>query len=433
MTEYTRVTVQGEGRKADLVLPDDEPVAAMLPDVLSLLDDGQARSARPVALVTTVGDQLDPSLTLAEQAVPHGTILRVVRVDQAPPPPEVADVTDVAADAVQSRSDAWRPVWGVVAGAVLAGVLGFVAAGLAVRDLDVAAGTLLGVCAALAVVAALLARRGRTEPAVVAVAAAVGAAVVAAREATSGAPGETALVAFGLVGLLVAVVAGAGTRDAGLALGGVTAAALVGAVAGMHALDAEPTHTAAVVAVLGCLLVGLLPGVAMSVSGLNGLDDRVVEGRRVSRSEAHRAVGTTHRALTWSTVATAVVAGACAWVLAGGEDPWSRLLAVAVAGVLLLRTRIFPLAPQRLALLAAGATPLVALLAQLGRTDPARALAVTAVALVALALLVGARPREHVVARARRLGNVLELVAVVALVPLVLAHLGVFADLVETF
>ncbi|MFS0702219.1 EsaB/YukD family protein, partial [Cellulomonas sp. 179-A 4D5 NHS] len=162
MTEYTRVTVQGEGRKADLVLPDDEPVAAMLPDVLSLLDDGQARSARPVALVTTVGDQLDPSLTLAEQAVAHGTILRVVRVDQAPPPPEVADVTDVAADAVQSRSDAWRPVWGVVAGAVLAGVLGFLAAGLAVRDVDVPAATLLGACAALAVVAALLARRGRT-------------------------------------------------------------------------------------------------------------------------------------------------------------------------------------------------------------------------------------------------------------------------------
>lgn len=433
MTEYTRVTVQGEGRKADLVLPDDEPVAAMLPDVLSLLDDGEARSARPVALVTTVGDQLDPSLTLAEQAVAHGTILRVVRVDQAPPPPEVADVTDVAADAVQSRSDAWRPVWGVVAGAVLAGVLGFLAAGLAVRDLDVPAATLLGACAALAVVATLLARRGRTEPAVVAVAAAVGATVVAARELTSGAPGETALVALGLVGLLVAVVAGAGSRDAGLALGGITAAALVGAVAGMDALDAEPTHTAAVVAVLGCLLVGLLPGIAMSVSGLNGLDDRVVEGRRVSRAEAHRAVGTTHRALTWSTVAAAVVTGACAWVLAGGEDPWSRLLAVAVAGVLLLRTRVFPLAPQRLALLAAGATPLVALLAELGRTDPARALAVAAVVLVALALLVGARPREHVVARARRLGNVVELVAVVALVPLVLAHLGVFADLVETF
>ncbi|WP_258724394.1 type VII secretion integral membrane protein EccD [Cellulomonas sp. NS3] len=433
MTEYTRVTVQGEGRKADLVLPDDEPVAAMLPDVLSLLDDGQARSARPVALVTTVGDQLDPSLTLAEQAVAHGTLLRVVRVDQAPPPPEVADVTDVAADAVQSRSDAWRPVWGVVAGAVLAGVLGFLAAGLAVRDLDVRAATLLGVCAALAVVAALLARRDRTEPAVVAVAAAVGAAVVAARELTSGAPGETALVAFGLVGLLVAVVAAAGSRDTGLTLGGATAAALVGAVVGMHALDAEPTHTAAVVAVLGCLLVGLLPGIAMSVSGLNGLDDRVVEGRRVSRAEAHRAVGTTHRALTWSTVAAAVVTGACAWVLAGGEDPWSRLLAVAVAGVLLLRTRVFPLAPQRLALLAAGATPLVALLAELGRTDPARALAVAGVVLVVLALLVGARPREHVVARARRLGNVVELVAVVALVPLVLAHLGVFADLVETF
>ena len=87
MTDYTRVTIQGEGRKADLVLPDDEPIAAVLPDVLSLLDESTERSARPVVLMTTVGEQLSPSLTLAEQDVEHGSILRLVRVDEAPPPP----------------------------------------------------------------------------------------------------------------------------------------------------------------------------------------------------------------------------------------------------------------------------------------------------------------------------------------------------------
>ena len=90
MTRYTRVTVQGEGRKADLVLPDDEPIAAMLPDVLALLDETGVQSARPVVLVTTVGDQLDLSLTLAEQVVEQGTILRIVRLEEAPPPPEQA-------------------------------------------------------------------------------------------------------------------------------------------------------------------------------------------------------------------------------------------------------------------------------------------------------------------------------------------------------
>lgn len=115
MTTYTRVTIQGEGRKADLVLPDDEPVAAVLPEVLSLLDESTDRSSRPLVLMTTVGEQLSPALTLAEQDVEHGTILRLVRVDEAPPPPEVADVTDLAGDAVESRPDSWRPVWGVVA------------------------------------------------------------------------------------------------------------------------------------------------------------------------------------------------------------------------------------------------------------------------------------------------------------------------------
>ncbi|WP_420114312.1 EsaB/YukD family protein, partial [Pseudactinotalea sp.] len=125
MTDYTRVTIQGEGRKADLVLPDDEPIAAVLPEVLSLLDETTERSSRPVVLMTTVGEQLSPALTLAEQEVEHGTILRLVRVDEAPPPPEVADVTDLMGAAVETRSDAWRPAWGVGAAAAIAAIIGF--------------------------------------------------------------------------------------------------------------------------------------------------------------------------------------------------------------------------------------------------------------------------------------------------------------------
>lgn len=109
------------------------------------------------------------------------------------------------------------------------------------------------------------------------------------------------------------------------------------------------------------------------------------------------------------------------------------MLAVAVAVVLVLRTRVMPLVPQRLALIVAGLAPLLALLAMLGRADPVRGLAVAAALIVVLALLVGVRPAERTKARLRRLANTVELVAVVCLVPLLLAELGVFADLVDTF
>jgi type VII secretion integral membrane protein EccD len=437
VTDYTRVTVQGEGRKADLVLPDDEPIAAMLPEVLALLDEGHARSARPVALMTTVGDQLDASLSLAEQAVDHGTILRVVRVDEAPPPPEVADVTDIAADAVQSRADVWRPVWGVVAAAVLAGVLGVLGGGVAVDRAGTSAAAVAAVCAGLALVATLLARRSHGAPAVVAAAAAVGALVVVAEAATGRVAEPTAaavgLVWFGLSCAVVGVVGGAGFRDVALGLGGGVGAAGVSGLAATQVADWEPAHAAAATAVTGAVLLGILPGLAMSVSGLSGLDDRIVEGRRVPRGVAHRAVDTAHRGLTWATVATSVLTGAAAWSLAGQQSTWSRLLAVAVGTVVLLRARVLPLAPQRLAVLAAGAVPWLALLVDLGRADPEAALTTAAMAVVVLALVVGRRAGEHALARMRRLADVAELVAVLSLVPLLLAHLGVFADLVRTF
>ena len=437
MTRYTRVTVQGEGRKADLVLPDDEPVAAMLPDVLALLDESGVQSARPVALVTTVGDQLDLSLTLAEQVVEHGTILRIVRVEEAPPPPEVADVTDVAADALQSRADVWRPIWGVLAAAALALVLGVLAADVAVAQATVSITTLLQICAALVVVAVLLARRAHAGPAVVGTAVTVGIAAevgmgLAIRFADGGV-GTAALAWFGLACVIVGVVGAVGFRDVALGLGGTIGILLAGTLVVLDRLGWQRADAAAVVALLGAVVLGLLPGIAMSVTGLNGLDDRILDGRRIARAEANRVVAVAHRGLSWATVAAATVTGAAALLLAGDSDVWSKLLAVAVAVVLMLRTRVMPLVPERLALIVAGLAPLLALLAMLGRADPVRGLAVAAALIVVLALLVGVRPGERTKARLHRLANTVELVAVVCLVPLLLAELGVFADLVDTF
>jgi hypothetical protein len=422
VTRYTRVTVQGEGRKADLVLPDDEPIAAMLPDVLALLDESGVQSARPVVLVTTVGDQLDLSLTLAEQVVEHGTILRIVRVEEAPPPPEVADVTDVAADALQSRADIWRPIWGVLAAAALAVVLGALAAAVAAQQLRVSLSTLLEVCAALVLAAVLLARRAHSGPAVIGTAAATGiAAVVASGFAdrfADGGVGTSAVIWFGLACVIVGVVGTAGFRDVALGLGGAIGIVLVGSLALLVQLGWERADAAAIIALFSTAILGLLPGIAMSITGLNGLDDRILDGRRVARAAANRVVA---------------VSGAAALLLAGDPDIWSRLLTVVIAATLLLRTRVLPLAPQRLALLAAGAAPLVALLATLSRSQPGRGLAVIAALILLLGLLVGVQPGERTMARVRRLANVVELIAVVSLVPLVLGVLGVFADLLGTF
>ena len=53
--------------------------------------------------------------------------------------------------------------------------------------------------------------------------------------------------------------------------------------------------------------------------------------------------------------------------------------------------------------------------------------------LLGLVLGAGARPSPQIRARLRRSGDVLELLCVLALLPLVLAVFGIFGDLLETF
>lgn len=435
MTTYTRVTIQGEGRKADLVLPDDEPVAAVLPEVLSLLDESTDRSSRPLVLMTTVGEQLSPALTLAEQDVEHGTILRLVRVDEAPPPPEVADVTDLAGDAVESRPDSWRPVWGVVAAAAVAGVAGLLGAAAAAAA-GATTSQLGGALLALLLLAVLGARRGRSAPAVVLTATAVGALSAGTGwllgQLDLSHPGATLLVWFGLACVVVAVVGAAGFRDVPLGLGGAVGAVLVVAWVAMHLMHMQTLHVAAWVAIAGVALLGVLPGIAMTASGLTGLDDRVVEGQRVARESVERAVDRTHRSLTWATVAVVVPVTVAAWLLARSGEPAGYALAAAVAVVLLMRTQVLPLAPQRLALVAGGSVALLTL-AVSGLLSPGATTLVAVVLVAALVVAVGVRFSENTRARLRRFAGTLELAAVVALVPLVLWMIGVFSDLVGTF
>ncbi|MFC7403987.1 type VII secretion integral membrane protein EccD [Georgenia alba] len=437
MTDYTRVTIQGESLKADLVLPDDEPVAALLPDVLGLVGDAQQRSARPVVLVTTVGEQLDGSLTLAEQGVDHGSILRIVRIDEAPPPPEVADVTEIVADAGAVRSDAWRPVWGIVAAAAAAVLLGFLATTWW-SVLSVPAPSVLALAAAAVVLMGVVtARRLSAGPAVVIAALAVGACFVLASDVAArlagGLPAATALVAFALVCLVAGVVSVAGFRDPSLGVGGATGVVLVAAWVGFGHAGLTVSHAAALLASVGTLAIGLLPGIAMTLSGLSGLDDRVFDREPVDRHDAARTVVDMFRALTWAVVAAALPVGAALWIVALDDNVWGQWLTVALSLILLLRARVMPLVPQRLALLAAGGTGLVILLVQISTDQTGWALTIAVGVVLALAVAVGSRPSEHSKARLRRWGNILELLSVVAVVPLLLAMLGVFADLVEAF
>jgi hypothetical protein len=100
--------------------------------------------------------------------------------------------------------------------------------------------------------------------------------------------------------------------------------------------------------------------------------------------------------------------------------------------VLALRTRQFPLIVHVVPLWAAAVAVFIAasfcpLLPQ------GSGVLVLGALILAVLLLVGVRPSPHGRVRLRRWGNLVELLAVVATVPLVLGVLGVYPDLLRTF
>ncbi|MGW2701515.1 type VII secretion integral membrane protein EccD [Streptomyces sp. NPDC001340] len=444
-TALSRITLVGERRRVDLVLPSQEPVGLLLPEVMRLLDDRVGERPQTRHLVTADGSALEPDTTLESAGVPDGAVLRLVRVEDAPSAPVVHDVSDEAAGDLDVR--AWR--WDARARRIVAAgasVVWALAAGFMTRQgfaAEAAGAALLVSAAVAAVAAALLSRAGRKglAAALVVVSAVVG---VQGVWSLAGAQGWSGTVR--LAGVLAVVVAalvllgwcspfGRGALVGAGALAGAGACWEVAlAFQSGGASAAGSARAGALLAVVSVVALGVLPRLALAASGLSGLDDRRSAGASVSRYQVATALAATHRGLALATVVTAV-SGTVAGVLAvRAVTVWTVLLAAAVTLVLALRARAYPLVGQVVALLAASTAVALRLawlwLEHSGATAPLAVLVVLAV--VPLGVL-AVHPAEHVRVRLRRAGDVLESVGVIALFPLVLGVFGVYGRLLGTF
>jgi hypothetical protein len=177
---------------------------------------------------------------------------------------------------------------------------------------------------------------------------------------------------------------------------------------------------------------GLIPWYAMSASGLTGLDDQVVGGATRRRTDVLVTVHSAYRSMSWSTVGLAVPAAFATTVLLGSDNGWAIGLGGAVVLVTALRTRAFPLAVQSALVWSSAIVPV--LIASFMHAALAPWLPFVPIGVAALALLlVGVRPAAHQRARLRRIGNLLEALAVIALLPLLLGVFAIYTDLLGTF
>lgn len=434
MSDLTKITVIGRSRRATLVVPADEPLGAHIAEIARLLEQP---SARP-ALTTSYGEQLDLALAPTEQGVLDGTVLRLLEVAQLPAPPEVTDVTDRVAELRDEAPGVWDDRHALAGAAIALGVLA-AAAGIVLSTL--VDGWAAAVLLAVSTVAATLAALGRRRAAsTLLLGAALGATVptagwlvtVAADIAPPTLTGTAALV-VGLAWLVIAVVIGVGRRSTAATLGAVVGILLTAAVVTPPLFDVGIAQTAGVVAALGVLVLGLLPPLAVATSGLASLDDEVIAGNLPGRDRVAASLADAFRVTAWAVVAVAVWLGPAIAVLFSSGELWPMLLGGAVALVAMLRTRVLPMAVPAWALwIAAFGGVAVGIATAPGIADGWR-LAVAVVAAVAVAALALVRPSVQTRIRLRRLGDVIETLAAVGIVPFLLGAFGVYGFLLEVF
>jgi type VII secretion integral membrane protein EccD len=452
-----RVTVAAPKRRIDVALPDNALVAELLPHLLrhageDLADAGEAHGGWVLRRAT--GARLEPTRNLAVQGVRDGEILELVpaRVDW----PELAydDVVEVIVGGAR-RGRSWgHPATRRCGLAVTAAVLGLglVEVLLSGPPWPFPAGVALGVAGVLAVAGILLSRAFADAGAGAVVAAAglpyafLGGALLVAPSGTPlthlGAPdllaGSTTLLVASVVGY-TGVAAVHRLFMAGLAAG------LTGLLAAL--LSLAGTSTAGAAAVTLTVVIGLLPGYPLIAGSLGKLPvpelpdrpEAILEDRPVPpRSQVFAAVARSAELLAGMLLSASVVSVVAMVALITTGSLWAWLLAFSGAAALLLRGRLFPTPAERIPLLAGGLIGLASLLfgATLRANSHGARLALLLVILAVAGLVLASGltySRRNPSPYVGRIADILDVVAILALIPLACGVVGVYQAIQNLF
>lgn len=433
-----RVTVASGTRRVDLVLPGSIPVAELVPELarsVGLLDSTTVYGGYRV--VTGDGRELVNDAGLTMQGVEDGGLLTVAAGIDDPPPRVYDDVVEAMADAVERDLKPWEPSAGrrtALTASSLLLALGALAL-LLQRGSAVGSAAACIIAALLVVGAIVLSHVQREREAAICLAwmgAAYGA-VAGLMLVHDGGVLGTPMAAAGAGALVVGGIALVGL-DEGRAL--VIPAVVVGSIfcavgLVMNAADFDPAVVFTIVLTLVVVAGSVLPWLALAATHSrveqlyshaditndpNPIDPKVVQGDAMVGHEILLAVTATVGALLVLCAPMAVSLGL-----------FGTLLAVGACAVVMLRTRQYRSGSEVLAGLSSGVLGLlstagaVLVLHPDWRPTAAVVLAATSGLLLASTLV----PTSPSVRRGR-MGDVAEVVALLALVPLLVLASGLF-------
>ena len=450
-----RVTVAAPTRRMDLALPDNMLVAELLPHLVRHADDalGDATPRQGGwVLRRATGGVLEADRNLAAQGVRDGELLHLSPAREDWPELAYDDVVEVIAGGARRAGRAWGGAatrhcgLAVTAIALLAGLAALALAG---GPWTVPALVALAVTAALTV-AGILLSRAFGDAGAGAVVAAAGLPYAFAGGAWLLTPSGAGFLGFGAAGLLLgsAVLLAASvlghTGVAGLPrlfTAGV-AAGLTGLLAAL--LDLAGISAAGSAAVALTVAIGMLPSYPIVASWIgrlpfpelpNRAEDILKDKTMPKRADVFSAVVRAGEVLTGLLLAAALTSiVAITYLMATARSTAGVLLVVAAVAALLLRARLLPTPQQRVPLLVAGLGGLAVLggtavvtgdSASSGLTVLAAAAVVAGIALTAGLVFARRAPTPYL----GRAADILDVLAIMALIPLACAVIGIFESI----
>jgi type VII secretion integral membrane protein EccD len=419
VTGLTRVTVSAARRRLDVALPEQAPLAELLPELLrhageGLPDAGQTHGGW--VLRRTDGAALSVGQTLAQQGVRDGEVLTLVPARDGWPELEYDDVADAIASSARRYGRAWDGAatrltgLAVCAGAALLGAVSL----LRWPSAPIALGI-----AGLLVVLGILASRGYGDGAAGATIAALALPYAFVAGLPSVLPASAAVVLVGVVG---AVGVGYGLR---VFIGAVTAG-LLGVLGAVLAFWLPAPGAAAAVVAVEVTGMAAVPLLAIRLGGLSTttIERRPAGPAQVPAHDVSRAVARTDELVTGALLGFTAAGLAASAIAVKGGVSGAVLVAVAALGFL-LRARLFPTVRQRLPLLVAGFGAVPVLLASLAL--PRYWVTAVLVALALVAVLTGAVYRRRAPGPyLGRAADVLDALCVTSVIPLACAVLGLY-------
>lgn len=446
-----RVTVVTSRARVDVALPVEATLAELIPQLVQMTggDSGSEHLGRVWGLSRLNEPALSSRLTVSQAGLADGDVVYLRAVDQATGPKLFDDVVDAIAQSASSRTGMWRA--SVARRTALATAIAAAIGSALLAQVDTTRGLAIGVPAAVAVlllVAALVLSRswGDRLAATGAVLAGLVPAAVAGQRSVSATfwpvTGNglclalAALTVYAIVGFVVV----------GRAYGLFTAVIVAGAVGAVacsveRLLPARPTSVAAVVIALATLLSTAAPMLAARLARLpmprvpaDAAQFRVDQDDP-SEIDVPTVAGDTQRILAGLVGALGLAVVVSAAVLAlGSSSRWALLTVGAVGLAWVGRSRGYRSAAQRIIVLVCGLVPIALLGVRLpdqldGRTWPLAAAALCAAVVAGCLFYMVRQSLGRGSPYWGRAFDVTEYLALIALVPLCGAVIGVYSTL----